>query len=51
MYVPHPGIETPEKATQALKAEFSTNKRRQHIHTYVAAFHAQQEAENGRIPG
>jgi alpha-ribazole phosphatase CobZ len=52
MYVPHPGIETPEKAAQMLKKEFLDVLKDVNISTLiVAAFHAQEEAENGRVPG
>ncbi|MCW3995578.1 MAG: alpha-ribazole phosphatase CobZ [Candidatus Bathyarchaeota archaeon] len=52
MYVPHPGIETPQKAAQLLKAEFLDALQDVNVSTLiVAAFHAQEEAENGRIPG
>ncbi len=52
MYVPHPGIETPQKATALLKEEFLDSLQDVNVATLlVAAFQAQQEAENGRIPG
>jgi alpha-ribazole phosphatase CobZ len=52
MYVPHPGIETPEKATALLKEEFLDILTDVNVSTLiVAAFHAQEEAQNGRIPG
>jgi alpha-ribazole phosphatase CobZ len=52
MFVPHPGIETPEKATKLLEEEFLNILKDVNVSTLiVAAFQAQQEAENGRIPG
>jgi alpha-ribazole phosphatase CobZ len=52
MYVPHPGIETPEKATQMLKEEFQDILTDPNVATLVtAAFHAQEDAEKGLIPG
>jgi alpha-ribazole phosphatase CobZ len=52
MYVPHPGVETPEKATKLLEEEFLDILEDVNVSTLiVAAFHAQEEAENGRIPG
>jgi alpha-ribazole phosphatase CobZ len=52
MYVPHPGVETTEKATKLLEEEFLDILEDVNISTLiVAAFHAQEEAENGRIPG
>jgi alpha-ribazole phosphatase CobZ len=52
MYVPHPGIETPQKAIELLKEEFLDIFQDVNVATLtVAAFHAQEEAQNGRIPG
>lgn len=52
MYVPHPGIETAKKATELLKEEFLDILKDVNVSTLiVAAFHVQEEAENGRIPG
>jgi alpha-ribazole phosphatase CobZ len=52
MYVPHPGVETEEKAAELLKEEFLDILKDVNVNTLiVAAFHAQEEAENGRIPG
>jgi alpha-ribazole phosphatase CobZ len=52
MYVPHPGIETPKKAAALLTEEFLDILSDINVSTLiVAAFHAQEEAENGRIPG
>ena len=51
MYVPHPGIETPQKATAVLKEEFLDILTDVNVNTLiVAAFHAQEEAENGEFP-
>jgi alpha-ribazole phosphatase CobZ len=52
MYVPHPGIETPEKATAMLKEEFQDILTDPNVATLItAAFHAQEDAEKGLIPG
>jgi alpha-ribazole phosphatase CobZ len=52
MYVPHPGVETEEKAKALLREEFLDILTDVNVSTLiVAAFHAQEEAENGRIPG
>jgi hypothetical protein len=52
MYVPHPGVETEQKATEMLTEEFLDICEDVNISTLiVAAFQAQQEAENERIPG
>ena len=52
MYVPHPGIETPEKATEMLKEEFQDILTDPNVATLItAAFHAQEDAEKGLIPG
>jgi alpha-ribazole phosphatase CobZ len=52
MFVPHPGVETEEKAAELLKKEFLDILLDVNVSTLiVAAFHAQEEAENGRIPG
>ena len=52
MYVPHPGIETPEKATELLKEEFLDVLSDDNISILEwAAFHAQEDAEKGLIPG
>ena len=51
-YVPHPGVETKEKATQMLTEEFLDALQDVNVSTLeVAAFRAQEEAEAGRIPG
>ena len=52
MYVPHPGIETPEKAAEVLKEEFLDALSDPNVATLItAAFHAQDDAEKGLIPG
>jgi len=52
MYVPHPGIETPEKAIAILKEEFQEILSDPNVATLItAAFHAQEDAEKGLIPG
>jgi alpha-ribazole phosphatase CobZ len=52
MYVPHPGIETCDKATSLLEEELLNILNDVNVSTLiVAAFLAQEEAENGRIPG
>lgn len=52
MYVPHPGIETPQKAADVLKEEISQALSDPNIATLItAAFHAQEDAEKGLIPG
>jgi alpha-ribazole phosphatase CobZ len=51
-YVPHPGVETKEKAIQMLTEEFQDTMEDVNVSTLVvAAFLAQKEAEAGRIPG
>ena len=51
-YVPHPGVETKEKATQMLTEEFLDALQDVNVSTLeVAAFRAQEDAEAGRIPG
>jgi alpha-ribazole phosphatase CobZ len=51
-YVPHPGVETKEKAIKMLKEEFLDALQDVNIATLeVMAFQAQKEAEAGRIPG
>jgi alpha-ribazole phosphatase CobZ len=52
MFVPHPGIETQQKAIELLTEEFLDILKDVNVSTLiVAAFHVQEEAENGRIPG
>ncbi len=51
-YVPHPGVETKEKATAMLREEFLDALSDVNISTLeTAAFLVQKEAEEGRIPG
>jgi alpha-ribazole phosphatase CobZ len=51
-YVPHPGVETKEKAIEILTDEFLEVLSDVNIATLeVAAFLTQKEAEEGRIPG
>jgi alpha-ribazole phosphatase CobZ len=52
MYVPHPGIETTEKAIAMLTEEFLDVLNDVNIAILeTAAFHAQDDAEKGLIPG
>jgi alpha-ribazole phosphatase CobZ len=52
MYVPHPGIETVEKATEVLTAEFLDILSDVNVSMLeVAAFTLQEQAEKGQIPG
>jgi alpha-ribazole phosphatase CobZ len=52
MYVPHPCIETEEKAAEMLKEEFLDVLNDVNIAILeTAAFHAQEDAEKGMIPG
>jgi len=52
MYVPHPGVETPQKATAILEEELTTALSDPNVATLItAAFHAQEDAEKGLIPG
>jgi alpha-ribazole phosphatase CobZ len=51
-YVPHPGVETKEKAIQILTEEFLDTLWDVNISALeVAAFLLQKEAEEGRVPG
>jgi alpha-ribazole phosphatase CobZ len=51
-YVPHPGVETKEKAEEMLREEFLDALSDVNVSTLeVAAFHAQEDAEAGLIPG
>ncbi|MGF3522044.1 MAG: alpha-ribazole phosphatase CobZ [Candidatus Bathyarchaeia archaeon] len=51
-YVPHPGVETKEKAEELLKEEFLDVLSDVNIATLeVMCFRAQEDAEAGRIPG
>ncbi len=52
MYVPHPGVETLEKATEMLKEEFFDILNDVNVSILeVAAFNVQEYAEKGLIPG
>jgi len=52
MYVPHPGIETPQKAIALLEDEINNALSDPNIATLItAAFHAQDDAEKELIPG
>ena len=52
LFVPHPGIETAEKATAILREELLDALADVNVSTLmVAAFRAQEDAENGLIPG
>jgi len=52
MYVPHPGMETAEKATELLKEEFLDALSDVNVSILEwAAFHTQEDAEKGLIPG
>jgi alpha-ribazole phosphatase CobZ len=52
MYVPHPGVETEEKAAEMLRTELLDILSDVNVSTLiVAAFRAQEDAENGLIPG
>ena len=51
-YVPHPGVETKEKAEQILKEELLDALDDVNVSTLiVAAFRAQEDADAGKIPG
>ena len=52
LFVPHPGIETVEKATAVLREELLETLADVNVSTLmVAAFRAQEDAEKGLIPG
>ena len=52
MYVPHPGIETAEKATEMLREEFIDVLGDVNVSILlVMAFRAQEDAEKGLVPG
>jgi len=52
MYVPHPGVETSQKAAAILEDELNTALSDPNVATLItAAFHAQDDAEKGLIPG
>ena len=51
LFVPHPGVETREKATQVLTEEFVNASSDVDVSTLVVACHlAEDEAKAGRIP-
>lgn len=52
LFVPHPGLETEEKATEMLSEEFLDALSDVNVSTLVVAcFRAQEDAEKGLIPG
>ena len=52
MFVPHPGIETEEKASEMLREELLDILADVNVSVLItAAFHAQDDAERGLIPG
>jgi len=52
LFVPHPGVETAEKAGAVLREEFLDALSDVNVSTLeVAAFRAQEDAERGFIPG
>jgi alpha-ribazole phosphatase CobZ len=52
MFVPHPGVETEEKAVEMLREEFLDVLNDVNVCILeIAAFHAQEDAEKGLIPG
>jgi alpha-ribazole phosphatase CobZ len=52
LFVPHPGLETEEKATEMLREEFLDALSDVNVSTLVVAcFRAQEDAEKGLIPG
>jgi len=52
LFVPHPGLETEEKATEMFREEFLDALSDVNVSTLeVACFRAQEDAENGLIPG
>ena len=52
MFVPHPGVETEEKAAKMLREEFLDVLSDVNVSILeVAAFRAQEDAEKGLIPG
>ena len=52
MFVPHPGVETEEKAAEMLREEFLDVLKDVNVSTLLAAaFRAQEDAEKGLIPG
>jgi alpha-ribazole phosphatase CobZ len=52
LFVPHPGLETEEKAVEMLREEFLDALSDVNVSTLVVAcFRAQEDAEKGLIPG
>jgi alpha-ribazole phosphatase CobZ len=52
LFVPHPGVETTEKAAEILREEFFDTLSDVNVSCLeVACFRAQEEAEKGLIPG
>ena len=52
LFVPHPGVETAEKAATILREEFLETLSDVNVSTLeIAAFRAQEDAEKGLIPG
>jgi alpha-ribazole phosphatase CobZ len=52
LFVPHPGVETEEKAAELLQEEFLDALSDVNVSCLeVACFRAQEDAENGLIPG
>jgi alpha-ribazole phosphatase CobZ len=52
LFVPHPGVETVEEASSFLREEFLDVLEDVNVSTLmIAAFHAQEDAEKGLIPG
>jgi len=52
LFVPHPGLETEETAAEMLREEFLDALSDVNVSTLeVACFRAQEDAENGLIPG
>lgn len=51
-FVPHPGVETVERASSRLMEEFHEILKDVNVATLIVmAFRAEEDAENGRIPG
>jgi alpha-ribazole phosphatase CobZ len=52
LFVPHPGLDTEEQATEMLREEFLDALSDANVSTLeVACFRAQEDAESGLIPG
>lgn len=52
LFVPHPGVETKEHASQLLKQEFSEALTDVNVSTLeVACFRAEEDARSGLVPG